>query len=64
MAKKDFSLTFKNCYVDLANNTITEITRDGEEVFVLSDVLAELEDKQLNISFKESIDYLPRPERD
>lgn len=57
MAKKDFSLTFKNCYISLEDNTITEIGKDYNEVFVLSEVLKELEGKSLNISFKESVEY-------
>lgn len=64
MAKKDFSFTFKNAFIDVENDTITEVTRDGNFEHVLSEVLEELEGKQLNIGFKESIEVLPDSEEE
>lgn len=62
MAKEDFSLTFKNCFVNLEDKTITEVDKDGEQVFDLNEVLEKLEGKQLNISFRESVPYKPNLE--
>jgi len=56
MAKMDNSLTFKNCYISLEENTIVELTKEDEIVHTLSEVLALFKDKQVNISFKESKD--------
>ena len=56
MAKQDYSISFKNCYISLEDNEIIEQTKEEEITHVLSDVIKSLEGKQLNISFKESKD--------
>lgn len=56
MAKQDYSISFKNAYISLEDNSIIEHTKEEEIIHVLSDVIKSLEGKQLNISFKESKD--------
>lgn len=56
MAKLDNSLTFKNAYISLEDNTIVEHLKEEEIIHTLSDVLALFKDKQVNIAFKESKD--------
>lgn len=56
MAKLDNSLSFKNSYISLEDNTIIEHLKEEEIVHTLSEVLALFKDKQVNISFKESKD--------
>lgn len=54
MAKQSFNINFQNAYISLEDNSIIEHTKEEEIVHVLSDVIAELEGKQLNIMFKET----------
>lgn len=61
MAKKDFSVTFKNCTISLEDNEIVEYTKESINTYVLSDIIDELkgEDRRFNITIKESIDLEP-----
>ena len=53
MAKQNFSITFRNSTVSLEDNEIIEHTKEEEIVHVLSDVIKLLEDKTVDITFKE-----------
>ena len=53
MAKQNFSITFRNATVSLEDNEIIEHTKEEEIVHVLSDVIKLLEDKTVDITFKE-----------
>ena len=53
MAKQNFSITFRNSTVSLEDNEIIEHTKEAEIVHVLSDVIKLLEDKTVDITFKE-----------
>lgn len=59
MAKQDFTYSFKNAYIDIENNTITEVTKDASYTHNLESVLEELEGKQLSITFKETNEIFP-----
>lgn len=59
MAKKNSTLSFKDAYIDVKENTITEVTRDGAYEHNLMETLESLEGACLNISFKENIFVLP-----
>lgn len=41
MAKISKSLSFKNCVIDINDGTITEYTKDGENVYNLKNILSE-----------------------
>ena len=58
MAKKNNTLSFKDSYISLEENTITEHLTEGEVTHVLSDVLETLKDKKLTITFKEAQDVV------
>lgn len=58
MAKLDNSLKFKCAEISLEDNTITEVTKDGEIVHTLSDVIALFKDKSVDITFKEAKDVV------
>lgn len=64
MAKKDYTVSFRNAVIDLESDTITEINNNSTEEYSLSEVLAELEGKSLNITFKETKPLPPRMEED
>lgn len=56
VAKK--SVSFKNAVIDTASGTITEITKDGENVFDLNDVLSKwdgIDGVTLNISTSDEL---------
>lgn len=59
MAKQDYTYSFKNAYIDIENNTITEVTKDASYTHNLESVLKELEGKQLSITFKETNEIFP-----
>lgn len=59
MAKSNYTLKFTSAYVDVPNNTITEITKDASFTHDLTEVLKQLEDKQLDITFSEKNDVFP-----
>lgn len=59
MAKQDYTYSFKNAYIDIENNTITEVTKDASYTHNLEGVLKELEGKQLSITFKETNEIFP-----
>lgn len=58
MAKQNSTLSFKDAYIDVENDIITEVSKDDTFTHKLSDVLSSLEGKCLNISFKENQDVL------
>ncbi|MBL4950999.1 YonK family protein [Neobacillus sp. YIM B02564] len=58
MAKLYNSLNFKCAEISLDDNTITEITKDGEIVHNLSDVIALFKDKSMDITFEEAKDVV------
>lgn len=60
MAKKNYSLSFRNAHIDVDNDIITEVTKDNALEYKLSDILKSLEGKELNITFKEVRDLLPK----
>lgn len=62
MAKKNFTLKFTNAFISLEDDTITEITRDSNYVHSLSDIIEQLEGKQLDITFSEKTDVIPEGE--
>lgn len=64
MAKKDYTYSFKNAYIDVEEDVIVEIGKDFNLEHNLTDVLKELENKQLNITFKESKDVIPTKEEE
>lgn len=59
MAKKNFTLSFKNCYIDVEDNKLIEVQKDYTMEYDLDKILKEVEGKQLNISFVESRDFNP-----
>lgn len=59
MAKTNYTLKFTNAYVDVSNNTITEVTKDATFTHDLKEVLEQLEGKQLDITFSEKNDVFP-----
>ena len=59
MAKTNYTLKFTNAYVDVSNNTITEVTKDATFTHDLKEVLGGLEGKQLDITFSEKNDVFP-----
>lgn len=59
MAKTNYTLKFTNAYVDVSNNTITEVTKDATFTHDLKEVLEGLEGKQLDITFSEKNDVFP-----
>lgn len=62
MAKKNSTITFKDAYIDVTSDTITEVTKDGTIEHSLKYILETLEGKCLNISFRENIDIPPKSE--
>lgn len=59
MAKTNYTLKFTNAYVDVPNNTITEVTKDATFTHDLTEILERLEGKQLDITFSEKNDVFP-----
>lgn len=59
MAKSNHTLKFTNAYVDVQENTITEVTKDATFTHTLTEVLEGLEGKQLDITFSEKNDVFP-----
>lgn len=59
MANKKFSMTFKNCYIDTEERTLTEMQKDMAVEYDLDNVLKELEGKNLSISFVETREIVP-----
>lgn len=59
MAKTNYTLKFTSAYVDVSNNTITEVTKDATFTHDLTEVLEQLEGKQLDITFSEKNDVFP-----
>lgn len=59
MAKTNYTLKFTNAYVDVQENTITEVTKDATFTHDLKEVLEGLEGKQLDITFSEKNDVFP-----
>ncbi|EKI4463997.1 YonK family protein [Staphylococcus delphini] len=53
MAKLTNTVSFKNAVIDLENDTITEVTKDTESTFKLSEIIARFEDKYVSFSIKE-----------
>lgn len=62
MAKSNYTLKFASTFINVAENTLTEITKDGENTYVLTEVLEKLEDKALDITFSEKQDIYPQEE--
>lgn len=44
MAKRKFSVNFKNAVIDIGNMTITEVNKDDVKVYSLRDTLAQFSD--------------------
>lgn len=44
MAKRKFSVNFKNAVIDIGNMTITEVNKDDIKVYSLRDTLAQFSD--------------------
>lgn len=44
MAKRKFSVNFKNAVIDIGNMTITEVNKDDVKVYSLKDTLAQFSD--------------------
>lgn len=59
MAKSNYTLKFTNAYVDVQENTITEVTKDATFTHDLKEVLEGLEGKQLDITFSAKNDVFP-----
>lgn len=59
MAKSNYTLKFTSAYVDVQENTITEVTKDATFTHDLKEVLEQLEGKQLDITFSEKNDVFP-----
>lgn len=58
MAKKVHSVSLKG-YLDTSTGTVTDITKDGEYVYDLQEILNEFHDKHVSISIKEEIELEP-----
>lgn len=59
MAKSNHTLKFTNAYIDVQENTITEVTKDATFTHDLKEVLEGLEGKQLDITFSAKNDVFP-----
>lgn len=44
MAKRKFSVNFKNAVIDIGNMTITEVNKDDVKMYSLRDTLAQFSD--------------------
>lgn len=53
MAKLTNTVSFKNAIIDFENDTITEVTKDTESTFKLSEIINRFENKYVSFSIKE-----------
>ncbi|ELJ9052756.1 YonK family protein [Staphylococcus pseudintermedius] len=53
MAKLTNTVSFKNAIIDFENDTITEVTKDTESTFKLSEIINRFENKCVSFSIKE-----------
>ncbi|EGQ4065579.1 YonK family protein [Staphylococcus pseudintermedius] len=53
MAKLTNTVSFKNAIIDFENDAITEVTKDTESTFKLSEIINRFENKYVSFSIKE-----------
>ncbi|MEJ7218464.1 YonK family protein [Staphylococcus gallinarum] len=58
MAKITNAVAFKNAIIDLADNSVTEITKDTEIKYSLADVLNRFEGKYVSFTIKEDAEFI------
>lgn len=59
MAKQDYTLKFTKAYVDVESDTITEIGKETNTEYSLSETLQAFEGRQFDITFKETNELVP-----
>lgn len=61
IAKNTRNIAFKNCQISYVDNTITEFTKDGINVYSLSNILDEFgsDEQFIDVTFRENYEIEP-----